>query len=491
MALRALLLRKKLDAATAALEELRAKDAGFQAREAELETAIGEAESEADKQAVEGLVSEFETEKKAHEDKKTELAGTMEQLERELAEAEAKQPAAAPPAAPAAQDKTPAESGERKDEKIMALEHRSILELDRRARTPFYVRSALRSYARHRPELLAREDVKDFLQRVRVLGAEKRAVNNTELTIPVVMLPLVREVTYNYSKLLPRVNLQQVPGLARQNIMGHIPEAVWTEACATLNELDFGFSQVEVDGYKVGGFIPVCNATLEDSDVDLLATITDVLGWSIAKACDKAIVYGTDNKMPMGFVTRLAQVSKPTDWSANAPEWKGLSSTNLIQISGKEGKDLFKEIALRSGLVRTPYSDGPITWMMNEVTKSRLVAEGIEFNSSAAIVSGINGTMPAVGGDIVTLDFIPDGDILFGHLDLYLMAERAGFQIAMSEHARFVQDQTLFKGTARYDGMPVFGEAFAVMNINGAVPTTSIPFPPDKANTAAPDSGTP
>ena len=488
MALRALLLRKNLDGAKAALEELRAKDAGFQTREAELEAAIGEAETEEDKQAVEGLVSEFETERQDHENKKTELTGTVEQLERDLAEEEAKQPAANPSAGPAAPDNAPAPGGERKDENIMSMEHRSILGLERRSRDPFYVRSALRGYVQRSPEMLAREEVKDFLQRVRTLGMEKRAVNNTELTIPVVMLPLVREVTYNYSKLLPRVNLQQVPGIARQNIMGYIPEAVWTEACATLNELDFGFSQVEVDGYKVGGFIPICNATLEDSDVDLLPTIVDVLGWAIAKAADKAIVYGTGIKMPLGFVTRLAQVSKPTDWGVNAPEWKDLSSSNVVQISNKEGKALFKEIALKAGLVRTSYSDSSILWIMNEVTKAKLVAEGVEFNSSAAIVSGISNAMPVVGGDIITEDFMKDGDIAFGHPDLYLMVERAGVQIAMSEHARFVRDQALFKGTARYDGMPVFGEAFGIMNIDGNTPTTSILFPPDKANA---DKGNP
>lgn len=482
MALRALILGKKLETARAALDALRAKDQEFQTREADLETAIGEAESEEDRKSVEDLVSEFEVEKSAHEEEKTKLASEVERLERELAEEEEKQPPTVPPAP---QETNPAPGGERKDEHIMSMENKSLLNLDRHNRSAFYVRTAVRRYIQTQPDMMVREDVKDFLQSVRVMGAEKRAVNNTELTIPVVMLPMIREVTYNYSKLLPRVNLQQVPGIARQNIMGHIPEAVWTEACATLNELDFGFSQIEVDGYKVGGFIPVCNATLEDSDANLSATIVDVIGWAIAKAVDKAIVYGTDTKMPMGFVTRLAQVSKPSDWSGNAPAWKALSTTNLIQISGKEGKALFKEIALKAGIVRTPYSDGPITWMMNEVTKSKIVAEGVEFNSSASIVSGISGTMPVIGGDIVTLDFMPDDDIAFGHLDLYLMAERAGVQIAMSEHARFVQDQTLFKGTARYDGMPVFGEAFAVMNINGKAPTTTATFPPDKANTAS------
>lgn len=481
MALKALLLRKKLDDAKKALEELRAKDGDFQVREAELEAAIGEAATEDEKQGVESLVSGFEAARQAHEAEKTALAGQVEQLERDLADEEAQQVPPAQTAEPNQPDTT-ANGGERKDEKFMSLENRGLLPLGANRRDRFQVRMAVRGFAQRSPELMAREDVKDFLQRVRGLGKEQRAVNNTELTIPVVMLPLLREVTYNYSKLLPRVNLQQVPGKARQNIMGYIPEAVWTETCATLNELDLGFSQVEVDGYKVGGFIPVCNATLEDSDVDLFATIIDALGWSIAKAVDKAIVYGTGVKMPMGFVTRLAQASKPSDWPSNAPKWESLATKNLLSISGKEGKALFKEIALKSGVVRTNYSDGNITWIMHETTKAKIVSEGVEYNSSAAIVSGVNGTMPVVGGDIVTLDFMADGDIAFGHLDLYLAAERAGTSIAVSEHARFIQDQTIFKGTARYDGVPVFGEAFGVININGKAPTTTVAFPPDKAN---------
>lgn len=483
MALKALLLRKKLDDARKALEELRAKDPEFKIREAELEAAISEAETEEDKQAVEGLVSEFEADKQAHEENKNTLASEVEKLEQDLAAEEAKQN---PAGAPAPGSNNPSNVGaERKDETIMSAEKRSVLGLGGQRRSRAQVRTALLGYMRANRDMLAREDVKDFLQRVRTLAAEKRAVNNAELTIPDVMLSLVREVTHNYSKLLSRVNLQPVPGTARQNIMGYIPEAIWTEACATLNELSFGFSQIEVDGYKVGGFVPICNATFEDNDVSLAALIPEVLGWSIAKATDKAIAYGTGVKMPLGFVTRLAQTAKPSDWSANAPAWKDLSTSNVITISGKEGKALFKEIALKAGIVHTTYSDGEIAWIMNEATKSKLVAEGIEFNASAAVVSGVSGTMPVVGGDIVTLDFMADGDVAFGHLDLYLMAERAGVSLAMSEHARFVQDQTLFKGTARYDGKPVFGEAFGLMNINGKTPTTSVTFPPDTANAAS------
>ena len=48
---------------------------------------------------------------------------------------------------------------------------------------------------------------------------------------------------------------------------------------------------------------------------------------------------------------------------------------------------------------------------------------------------------------------------------------------------KFIQDRTVFKGVARYDGQPVIREGFALMNINNTDPTTSIDFAPDTANT--------
>ena len=264
--------------------------------------------------------------------------------------------------------------------------------------------------------------------------------------------------------------------------MGTVPEAVWTEACATLNELSLSFNQVEVDGYKVGGFIAICNATLEDSDLALAREIMDALGQAIGYAVDKAICYGTGRKMPTGIATRLAQATKPADWNEKSPEWKNLSATNLIAISGKTGVNLYQEIILKAGVVKDTYSRSNLTWVMNTSTKSMLTAQALGFNAAGAIVTGLNNTMPVIGGDIVTLDFVPVGDVIVGYFDLYLLAERAGAQLAQSEHARFIEDQTVFKGTARYDGMPVFGEAFAVMSINGEAPATTATFPPDKAN---------
>ena len=90
--------------------------------------------------------------------------------------------------------------------------------------------------------------------------------------------------------------------------------------------------------------------------------------------------------------------------------------------------------------------------------------------------------MPVIGGEIIELDFIPDGEIIYGYADEYLLVERKGIQLAMSEHVLFLEDITLYKGTARYDGLPVIAEGFAAIAIGGGTPTASVAFVADAAN---------
>jgi HK97 family phage major capsid protein len=279
--------------------------------------------------------------------------------------------------------------------------------------------------------------------------------------------------------------MRHVAGTGRQRIMGEIPEAIWTEACAKLNELALGFNDTEVDGYKVGGFFAVCNAILEDNDVNLMSEILNALGKAIGKAVDKAIVYGTGVKMPLGIVPRLAQTQKPTDYSATAREWKDLRESHILTGTGATGLKLLQEIVKNSAVAFNDYFDGGLVWLMNKKTHNTLKVESMEKNLNAAIVAGINNSMPVAGGDIIELSFIPEGEIVFGYLDAYLLAERAGTTLGQSEHVRFLEDQTVFKGTARYDGEPVIPEAFGVMSITAKAPTTSVTFTADAANAAA------
>lgn len=456
MALRALILGKKLTEARAKLEKLREKDAEFQTREAELEEAIDEAETEEDRTEVEGLVEEFEEEKKTHEEEKKNLEEEISDIENELKEI----------------TKEPAERTRRSAEEKRG-ENRPM-----ETRKKFFGMSA-----QERDAFFADEEVKAFLQRARDLAAQERTITGAELSIPPQVLELIRENAERYSKMISRVRVRRVPGKARQNVMGAIPEAIWTETCASLNELNFGFTQTELDGYKVGGIIYICIATLEDSDYDLASEIINALGAAIGIALDKAITYGTGVKMPLGIVPRLAQEEQPSNYPAVSRPWEDLSETNLITISGKTGLALFQELARATKSIKGKYSRGEKFWAMNGSTYTDLLIEAMSINAAGAIVSAQGGTMPVVGGDIITLsdEIIADGNIIVGYGDLYLLAERAGSSFARSDEYRFADDQVAFKGTARYDGAPIIAEGFAAIGL-GAAPATDATFPGDTAN---------
>ena len=444
MALKALMLRKKLNDANKALDALRAKDADFEQRKAELEQSIEEAETDEERAAVEEAVDTFDADLAAHNAEKESLEGQVRQLEADL-EAEEKEQDTTPPAGV-----TP--TAEREDGHKMAN------------RMKFFGMNI-----QERDAFIAREDVQNFLKEVRTAIKEKRALQNAGLLIPSVMLGLIRENIIRYSKLYEHVYVRPVPGTGRMVIQGAIPEAVWTEMCANLNELDLSFADVEVDGYKVGGYFRVCNATLEDSDIDLAADLIETLGQAIGLALDKAILFGTGTKMPTGILTALKAVS---------------GTPNIVSHAASvTEKALFKALVRDSGLAKGKYSRGTKVWVMNETTYTNLIAEALGFDASGAIVSGINGTMPVIGGVIEVLNFIPDNIIIGGYFDLYLLAERAGTVVNTSEHAFWVEDQTGFKGTARYDGKVLDASAFIAVGINGAAPAdATVTFAQDTAN---------
>lgn len=331
-----------------------------------------------------------------------------------------------------------------------------------------------------RSRLVERDDVKAWLGEIRSAIKQKRAVTGVGATIPTVVLPLLRANIQNYSKLYDKVNVQRVSGEGKQPIQALPSEAIWTECCANLNEMSLVFNDWTVDCYKVGGYYAVCNANLEDSDIDLMNAILIALGQGIGLALDKAILYGrkdaASSNMPQGIVPSLAQTAQPAGYPTTARPWADLHETHVF--TPPTGTNRILPILIgESATVSNDYARGNITWVMNDRTYKAILAESLNNNAAGALVAGVNGTMPVVGGDIVVLNFIPDNTIIFGYFDLYLLAERAGTQFATSEHVRFLNDQTVFKGTARYDGAPIIREAFAVM---GA--TTAPTFPSDTAN---------
>ena len=477
MALKAIMLRREIERREAELEALREKDESFQTRESELEAAIAEVETDEQRDALIAEIDSFDTERSAHTEAVSALENQIQELRGQLEAEEAKKP-------PAQQQRTagnePAEHEERSTTTMNSINIRSLPKAQRAF-------DALPMETRE--HIVRQADVQQFLKELRELPrtqSQTRGIEGGGLTIPVVMLDIIAENMYRYSKLLNRIRVRNVNGEARQTVAGLVPEAVWTEMCGVINELTFVFNQVTLDGYKVAGFIPVCNSLLEDNDVNLASMIVEMLSEAVGLAMDKAILYGKGSayKMPMGIVTRLAQTSKPESYPANAREWVDLHTSNVLSIDNSlTGTAFWAALQIDVSAAYNRYARGEMFWAMNSKTYAKLKAKAIATNLDGAFVAMIGGTLPIVSGDIEILEFMPDNDIVGGFGDLYLLGLRAGMTIDVSREVQFIQDNTVFKGKMRADGVPVIAEAFVAINIAGSTPTTSMVFAGDDANT--------
>ena len=463
MALKVLLLRKQRDEQNKKTKQLQEEREALEKREAEAETAIDELTDESteeEKQAVNEEVEAIEAAKADLAQQESDLNEEVRKIEESIEALEKEQ------------GEEPEEDPETEPEKKEEREEPKVV----KTKSEFYGMNRA-----EQAEFVQREDVQGLLSTVRTALTEKRAITGAGLTIPEIMLGMIRENIMEYSKLYKHATVRAIKGSGREIVMGTIPEAVWEDCCGILNELDLTFNDAEVGCWKVAGYFDICNAELTDNDVDLAGNLIEALGQAIGFALDKAILYGTGTRMPLGVVTRLAQTSQPADYPSTARTWVDLHTTNVIKIN-KTGTELFQAILEDGGLAKGKYSRGEKVWVMNEKTYTYLQSQGLSINAAGAIVSGMNGTMPVAGGVVEVLDFVADYDVITGYFDLYLLAEREGTTIDQSEHVHFIQDRTVFRGRARYDGLPVIAEGFVLMNVKNTNPTTSVEFAPDTAN---------
>ena len=455
--LRALMLRKKINDAKKEIEALRAKESDFETRAADLQKrtdeaaqAIDEANTDEEKQVVEDTVTAIENDQaaldaeKAENDQKiADLEGEVSEMEAELAQVEDEQRAKPVPAA-----------------EPQVITPSGVTITERNSNKMFKTRSIRNMSIEQRAALVAREDVQKTLAEVRTLIKEKRSVTGQNLTIGETILGLVRENIIDYSKLFGRVNSFTTNKDGRVIVQGLVSEAIWTECCAALNELDLEFGQVELDCYKVAGYLVLCNAAIEDSDIDLLDAVVVGLSQSIGKAVDKAIVYGTGVKMPTGVVTAIAETA----------------SQKVTISSSDHDKKFFQDIIGAAAKADSKYSRGEKLWIMNDATYAVVMQEAVAVDGSGAYVSVVNGRMPAIGGEIIVINDIPNNNIVMGYFDLYALLEKKGITIDTSEHVKFLEDQTVVRGRGRYDGKPVVNKAFVAIGI-GSAPTTEVDFP--------------
>lgn len=467
MALKVLMLRSRLTPLLAELQAFETTRAGFAAREADLERDIADAQTDEERSVVSAAVDAFEQERSTNA---AEIARVQQAIDAINDEIRSLEDAQTPPTA-SQPDNDPGATNHKRSVQPMP-----IIDTEHRWFGLSY---------QQRDALLAQDSTKEFLQRFRQLRAQQNSATGAELGIPTEFMQILRDLTYQNSKLWPYIHSESIRGNARQNIVGTGAEAVWSEMLANINEITLDFTQLEMDGYMLAGYMAISNAVLQDdSDLQLLTSILNAMGEANARAMDKAIVYGTGKKMPVGFITRLAASAKPDWWNNDQGDFSDLHSSHILKldIDSTSGAAFFGTLIESLGIADPKYSDGRVFWVMNRKTYIKLMAKALAFDASAALAAGINNTFPIIGGDIVELEFMADNDIAGGFGSLMRMVEREGMSIASSDIPLFLRNMTVFRSIGRYDGKPARGEAFVLVNFHNTQPTTSISFAPDLAN---------
>ena len=472
-ALRVLVLNSEITALRAQLAPLEKTRDGFAAREQQLRQALSElteTSTDEERSAVSSAVDTFEAERSANAAEIARIQGEIDTRSAEIARLEDKQ--TPPPAT------TPVSNS---DTRNNDHHERSFVPMNNTTERRWFGLT----YA-ERDALMQTEQVRTFIRNVREARAQQRSVTGGELGIPDGFLPILRDLTYQESKFLRFVFTTGFRGTTRQNVAGIAPEAIWTEMKDRLNELDINFWQLTMDGFMVGGYMAVPNSVLmDDSDLQLTTTILQALAASLAKAIDKSIWFGTGENMPVGIITRLAAQTKPTWWGSQQAAFTDLHTSHILKLdlASKNGVEFFQPLVAALAVAKPDYSNGTVIWTMNRKTHMDLMSRALAYNSAAAMVAGVNNTMPVVGGEIVEWAVMPDNEIAGGFMSLYRSVEREGTTIESNTNVRWLENQTCFKGLQRRDGKPALGEAFVLVNYGNTEPTTTTTFGKDLANT--------
>lgn len=413
MALKQIMLQRKIDLKKSELEELRKGDEDFQKREAELETAISEANTEEEQSTIEEEVEKFTSEKEERSKKIDGLETELRSMAEEMTKLNENEP--------------------------KAKQTEEARGMDKVTET----REGKMNYAE-------RSDVKGFYTELRD-RLHLRASGNVlpageagaELVIPEIIVQRIRERIGDFTTLYPLVDKINAKGKVKLILDVDAGEATWLEQRGALPEDDdTSLTSVEFDGFKIGRIVYLDNSLLEDSIINLDDYLTKRIARSIAKGLDKAIVSGEgkEKKQPEGILTKVPTANKVTA----EPTYEALIPTLGLIDSGED-------------------ASGEIVAVVHRQTYySKLATLTLHTDSAGKDVV----TLPVLsqpnflGLRVVFNNYVPKDHIVFGDYSQYTLVEREAARVDMSGDYKFREDQTAIRGLGRYDGKPVKPAAF-------------------------------
>jgi len=295
-------------------------------------------------------------------------------------------------------------------------------------------------------EYYERDEVKGFYDKFKNL----RAVGGEGLTIPQVVVNRIMDIMGDYTTLYPLVNKIRANGTTRILVDTDTSAATWVEMTDSVPVGDVGaIAKIDFDGFLIGKATFVSNAMVQDSIINLDDYVTKKIARAIALGLDGAILkgLGSASKQPEGILFKLSAMHKTeADISKLVNVVKKLT---LIDT----GEDSIGEI---------------VAVMKRATYYNRFVEFSINVDASGNTVGKLpNLTNPDICGiRVVFSNHMDEDTVLFGDFNKYTLVERETITIDNSEHVKFIENQTAFRGLGRFDGKPTKSDAFVAVNVD-------------------------
>lgn len=273
MALKVLMLKRKLDEKRSQLQAAEAKAQELETREAELEADIEAAETDEEKEAVEEAVAEFETEKGANEDERTALEKEVAGLEAELAEEERKQK----------------EAAEKREEEVPKMEERDLIKAQR---------DAFAAVVRGNREVRS-----DY----------NMAKGNNGDIIPKTIADEIVTKIANISPIFERAHRYPVKGTLAIPFYpassSHVINAAYASDFTDLEASSGDFDSVDLTGFLAGALAKIGRTLINNTDVDVIPFVEDQMAEAFRAFIDQEAINGTSSpsQKAVGMLAGITQ----------------------------------------------------------------------------------------------------------------------------------------------------------------------------------------
>lgn len=430
------MLRKKLEERRAKLGEVETELGELKKREDELEEAINELDensSEEEHNTVSDSIDELEKEKEEKLKEKKDLEDEIADIEKNMAEMEED----------TLVDEEENEGNEnRKNEKKNIQRRDTIMDL-----TNMTTRQRV-------GKILEREENINFFNDVTNLYFKREAAlagmtkDTAGLMIPDDVYYEINQRIGDYGSLYNIVRKLNLVGKARIIMNAGTPKMSWTEKCEPLKETTLGELQaVELDNFKLGGYLFLCESFVQDVNENKHHSITianyiiNEFAKAIAEALDKAIYEGkgASEKEPEGIKNAIKNTKKVT---------------NILELLGVIG-------SIDVGFYEHNAPQGSITVAANRSTLYQFIyPETWGKDSNGKLVYGMGNTLPD-GTRIITSNVIPDGEVVVGDFNQYILGVRKDMTFDTNDRLQWIEENIGYKIRGRYDGKVINPKAFA------------------------------